>query len=71
MVDNTTKNNLIAIILYAFAIASALSFNELIGTIIKKYTGGTNELVSKFVYVFVMFSSTLVLAYFTHSTVPV
>lgn len=69
---NSTKNNLVAILLYALAIAAALGFNDLTKTIMDRYTSkGLNNILSKTLYVVIMFVATLVLAYYTKSTVPV
>lgn len=69
---NSTKNNLIAILLYALAIAAALGFNDLTKTIMDRYTSkGLNNILSKTLYVVIMIAGTLVLAYYTKSTVPV
>jgi len=68
----TTKSNLDAIILYALAIAAALGFNDLIVTILEKFSNkGMDRVWSKVIYVVLMFSAALSFAYFTKSSVPV
>ena len=67
-----TKNNLLFIVLYALAIASALGLNDLILTIFDKMKmSHGNQILSKVIYVVLMFVFALTLAYYTHSTVPV
>jgi hypothetical protein len=69
---NSTKNNLTSIVLYALAIAAALGLNDLILTIFDKMNmSHGNQILSKVIYVVLMFVAVLVLSYYTHSTVPV
>ena len=69
---NNTKSNMIAIILYALAIAAALGLNDLILTIFNKLNlTQWGEIVTKIIYVVLIFGAALVLAYYTQSTVPV
>ena len=68
VMKNKTENNLITIVLFALAFAAALGLNDLIGTIFKKFSHGS-QIVSKIIYVTLMFVAVLVLAYYTHSTV--
>jgi len=69
--QNNTKDNLVAILLYALAIAAALGFNNLVQLLMQKYTSFDNEVTSKVIYVILMFSAVLVLAYFTRTSVPI
>ena len=70
--ENPTKNNLIAILLYALAIAAALGFNDLVLTVFSRYKlKGGNELLYKLIYVVLMFVAVLTLAYYSHASVPI
>jgi len=70
---NRTKENAISILLYALAIAAALSLNDLILTIFTKFkwTREGGEIISKAIYVIVMFIAVLSLANFTGARVPI
>ena len=70
--ENKTKSNLIAILLYALAIAAALGFNEFVSALLKKYQiKGEDDVMSKGIYAVLMILAALTLAYFTKSSVPV
>lgn len=71
-VQSSTAGNVKNILLYALALAAALSFNDFIRSVFAKfdiYNG--NVIVSKLVYVVVMFVSVLTLAYFTQSKINI
>ena len=70
--ENPTKTNLMAILMYAFCISAALSFNDFVLTIFSRYKlKGVNEILSKGVYVVLMFAGALSLAYYSKTTVPI
>ena len=66
----STKNNILTIALYSFAIAAALGLNDLVNTIFDSYKF-KSVITSKIVYVTVMFIITLFLAYYSKSTIPI
>ena len=65
---SATKNNLMIILIYALAFAAALGLNDLIMTIFKKWSHGS-QILSKTIYVVLMLVAALALAYYTHTTV--
>ena len=69
---NETVDNVRTILLYALALAAALGFNDLIRTIFQRfniYPG--SQIGSKTLYVIIMFSAVLTLAYFTQSKINI
>ena len=68
---NPTENNIIKIVLYSLAIASALGFTELVNAIFSKINfKGSNEIISKLIYVIFIFGLTLIVAYYAKTSVP-
>ena len=70
--ENMTTNNITMIILYALALAAALGLNDLILTIFDKFDWShTGKIISKTIYVILMFTVVLLISYFTQSKVSI
>lgn len=67
----STENNIVSILLYALAIAAALGFNDFTKSLLNQYSSFKSQTISKAIYVILMFTGALLLAYFTKSSVPI
>jgi hypothetical protein len=65
---NNVKNNIIIIILYALSLTAALGFNDLILTIFNNFKW-TKSITAKIVYVSIITTITVIVAYYFNSTI--
>jgi len=65
--QNNIKDNITSILLYALLVATALGFNDLMLTIFASFKW-TTRIIAKTVYVVIMFSITISLAYYLKSS---
>ena len=66
--DDNVKNNITYILLYSFSLATALGFNNLILSIFSQFKWGNKRLIFKTLYVTIMFTITIGLAYYLKGT---
>lgn len=62
--NQNIKNNITSILLYALSLATALGFNDLVLTIFNSFEWSQQRLLFKIVYVMLMFSITIGVAYY-------
>jgi hypothetical protein len=64
---DTVKENITSVLLYAFTLATALGFNDLMLSFFERFDY-INKRISKAIYVFVMFVITISLAHYFESS---
>lgn len=66
--NTNIKDNIYAVLLYSLCLVTALGFNEIVLSTFNHFSKKSSKFVAQVIYVFVMFSITILVAYLVDST---